>query len=96
LAVDLIGYQPRAVLPSDGSVGWPVAWGWTDGLRRKIDDGRVMQLISPRGQQVWAQSYKDRPARLIAEGWMQAPGLAAIEAAKVNGTWDKAAEVDRL
>lgn len=73
-----------------------VAYGWTDGRRRKLDDARTMQLISPRRQPVWAQSYKDRAARLLEEGRMHAAGLAAIKAAKAAGVWEASAEVDAL
>ena len=37
-----------------------IAYGWIDGRRHKLDEARTMQLISPRKQQVWAQTYKDR------------------------------------
>lgn len=70
--------------------------GWIDGLARKLDEERTMQLISPRRQQAWAKSYKDRAAGLIAEGRMQASGLAAIERSKALGLWDATAEIDAL
>lgn len=73
-----------------------LCWGWVDGLVRKLDDERTMQLISPRRQQAWAQSYKDRAARLEAEGRMQPPGRAAIERSKELGLWDATAAVDAL
>lgn len=73
-----------------------VAFGWTDGLRRKRDDGRTMQLISPRRQQAWAESYKRRAARLEEAGLMHPAGQAAIAAAKQAGRWDETAEVDAL
>ena len=73
-----------------------VAFGWIDGLRRKLDADRTMQLISPRKQQAWAQTYKDRAARLLADGRMHAAGLAAIEAARRAGRWDETAAVDAL
>lgn len=73
-----------------------IAFGWIDGLRRKRDDGRTMQLISPRRQQVWAASYKQRAERLEAEGRMHPAGRAAISAAKAAGRWDETAEVDAL
>lgn len=73
-----------------------IAFGWIDGRRWTLDAERTMQLIAPRRQQVWAQSYKDRAARLIAEGRMTPPGLAAIAASKAAGLWDAAAEVDTL
>jgi uncharacterized protein YdeI (YjbR/CyaY-like superfamily) len=73
-----------------------IAFGWIDGLRRKLDDDRTIQLISPRKQQAWAKTYKDRAARLEAEGRMQPSGRAAIEAAKMAGRWDETADVDAL
>ena len=56
-----------------------VAHGWIDGRRLKLDDDRTMQLISPRKQQAWAQSYKTRAARLEDEGRMHPAGCAAVE-----------------
>lgn len=73
-----------------------IAWGWIDGIRRKLDETRTMQIIGPRRTQAWAASYKDRAARLEAEGRMEAPGRAAIAAAKANGLWDYWADVDAL
>lgn len=73
-----------------------LCFGWVDGRRWKHDGERTMQLIAPRRQQVWAQSYKDRAARLIAEGRMAPPGLATIKASKAAGLWDAAADVDAL
>ena len=43
-----------------------VAHGWTDGVMRRIDGERVMQLVSPRRTQPWEQSYEDRADRLAA------------------------------
>jgi uncharacterized protein YdeI (YjbR/CyaY-like superfamily) len=73
-----------------------IAFGWTDGLRRKLDDDRTMQLIAPRKQQAWAKTYKDRAERLEAEGRMQPSGRAAIDAAKSAGRWDETLAVDAL
>lgn len=73
-----------------------IAFGWIDGLRRKRDDGRTMQLISPRRQQAWAESYKRRAERLQAEGRMHPAGHAAIALAKQAGQWDDTAKVDAL
>jgi uncharacterized protein YdeI (YjbR/CyaY-like superfamily) len=73
-----------------------LCFGWIDGLARKLDDERTMQLISPRRQQAWAQSYKDRVARLEQEGRMEAPGRAAIQRSQELGLWDAYAEIDAL
>lgn len=71
-------------------------FGWVDGLARKLDGERTMQLISKRKQQAWSQSYKDRVVRLEAAGRMEAPGRAAIERSKQLGLWDAYATVDAL
>jgi uncharacterized protein YdeI (YjbR/CyaY-like superfamily) len=73
-----------------------LCFGWIDGVLRTLDDKRTMQLISPRRHQVWANSYKDRVARLIAEGRMEQPGLTAIATSKALGLWDAMADVDAL
>ena len=73
-----------------------LCFGWIDGIRRKLDNHRTMQLISPRKAQHWAKSYKNRAARLIEEGRMAAPGLAAIARSKESGLWDFMDDVDAL
>ncbi|MEL6361960.1 MAG: YdeI/OmpD-associated family protein [Pseudomonadota bacterium] len=73
-----------------------IAFGWIDGVRRKLDGDRTMQLISPRKAQHWAKSYKDRAARLIEEGQMAAPGFASIAASKASGLWTFMDDVDAL
>jgi uncharacterized protein YdeI (YjbR/CyaY-like superfamily) len=73
-----------------------IAFGWIDGIRRKLDAARTMQLISPRKQRAWAQSYKDRAARLEALGRMHPAGRAAITAAQEACLWDATAAVDAL
>ena len=73
-----------------------IAFGWIDGIRRKLDDDRTMQLIARRKAQHWAKSYKDRAARLEEEGRMAPPGLAAIERSKSAGLWDFMDDVDAL
>ncbi len=87
---------PENYVSTDEILDEVIAWGWIDGIRRKLDNDRTMQIIGPRHTQAWAKSYKDRAARLIAEGRMQAPGLASIEAGKQCGLWDYWADVDAL
>ncbi len=73
-----------------------VSFGWIDGIRRKLDDERTMQLIGPRRVQHWSKTYKDRAAALIADGRMHDNGMAAIESSKQNGLWDLMDDVDAL
>lgn len=73
-----------------------IAHGWIDGRRLKLDEARTMQLIAPRKQQAWAQSYKDRAARLEAEGRMHAAGHASVAVGKASGKWNDTDPVDAL
>lgn len=73
-----------------------LCWGWVDGLARKLDNRRTMQLVTPRRQQAWTATYKARAARLEAEGRMAEPGRAAIARSEALGLWDATAEVDAL
>lgn len=73
-----------------------LCFGWIDGIRRKLDEDRTMQLLSPRRTQHWAKSYKERAARLIDEGRMHPAGLAAIAESQRNELWDAMEDVDAL
>ncbi len=55
-----------------------------------------MQLISPRRVQHWANTYKDRAAKLIEEGKMHSAGLRSIERSKQSGLWDFMNDVDQM
>ena len=73
-----------------------IAFGWIDGRRFVVDEDRTAQLISPRKQQAWSKSYKDRVARLRTEDLMHLAGEAAVENGKASGLWDFFADVDAL
>lgn len=73
-----------------------VAYGWIDGVRSQVDEGKTMQLISPRKTRPWAKSYKLRAHRLISLGLMKPSGQAAVDLAIQNGGWDEMNEVDEL
>jgi uncharacterized protein YdeI (YjbR/CyaY-like superfamily) len=83
-------------VPIDDILDELLCWGWVDGLGRKLDADRTLRLISPRRHQRWTRTYKERAARLIEEGRMQPPGLAAIEEAKRTGQWSELDHVDDL
>lgn len=73
-----------------------ICFGWIDGIRRKLDETRTMQLISPRKVQHWAKTYKERAARLIEQGKMHESGFKTIEVSKSNGLWNFMDDVDNL
>src|SRR5262245_4458934 len=66
-------------------------FGWIDGLVRGIDEQRYMQRFTPRRpKSKWSKVNKELALRLIADGEMRPMGLAAVEAAKASGEWDRA------
>jgi uncharacterized protein YdeI (YjbR/CyaY-like superfamily) len=73
-----------------------LCFGWIDGIRRKLDNDRTMQLLGPRRVYHWSKTYKERAARLEQENRMHPAGLEAIAESKRQGLWDYLDEVDAL
>ena len=96
----LVFYKKNASTPSityEQAVEEAIAFGWIDSRPNKVDDARYIQLFSKRKPtSVWSRSNKERVERLLAQGRMAPAGLAAVEAAKANGSWDKLESVQSL
>ena len=74
-----------------------LCYGWIDSTVRTLDDARYVQLMTPRKpKSTWARTNKARVERLIAQGLMAAAGLASIERAKANGSWESLDAVESL
>jgi uncharacterized protein YdeI (YjbR/CyaY-like superfamily) len=68
-----------------------LCYGWIDGQSKRLDEESWLQKFTPRGRRsVWSKKNREHVERLIASGLMQPAGLAAIEAAKKDGRWDRA------
>ncbi len=79
------------------SIDWAQAvevalrFGWIDGIIRSIDGERYKQRFTPRrAKSKWSKVNREIALRLIAAGEMRPMGLAAVEAAKQSGEWDRA------
>lgn len=84
-------------LTYDDAVEEALCFGWIDSTVRRLDDDRFRQLYSRRkARSIWAKSNKERVSRLIAAGLMTPAGLAAIEAAKANGSWNALDRIEAL
>ncbi len=74
-----------------------LCFGWIDSLPRKLDADRRMLYFCPRKpKSVWSQLNKQRIEKLIANGSMTKAGMAKIDAAKADGTWETLDAVDAL
>lgn len=66
-----------------------LCFGWIDSTARRLDADRYTGVMSPRRTgSVWARSNKERVARLTEAGLMEPAGLATVERAKADGSWD--------
>ena len=73
-----------------------LSYGWIDGLIRSLDEQRYLQRWTPRRpKSKWSNVNKQIALRLIAAGEMSPLGLAAVEAAKASGEWERAYTVQR-
>ncbi|HEX4679649.1 MAG TPA: hypothetical protein VH210_10660 [Gaiellaceae bacterium] len=71
-------------------------FGWIDGVIRTIDEHRYAQRWTPRRpKSKWSLVNKEIVLRHIASGELRPMGLAAVEAAKASGEWDRAYTVQR-
>ena len=74
-----------------GAVEVALKYGWIDGVIRTIDDHRYAQRWTPRRpKSKWSLVNKEIVLRHIAIGELRPMGLAAVEAAKVSGEWERA------
>jgi uncharacterized protein YdeI (YjbR/CyaY-like superfamily) len=79
------------------SVSWndcviaAIAWGWIDGQKKALDQLSYLQRLTPRrAKSNWSKRNCEHAERLIAEGRMQASGLAHVVAARKDGRWENA------
>jgi uncharacterized protein YdeI (YjbR/CyaY-like superfamily) len=88
---------PAGMLRYEEAVEEALVFGWIDSTVRRFDEVRFIQLFTPRKPgSTWSPSNKGRVERLMAEGRMQPPGLAAVEVAKRNGSWEQLDEAEAL
>jgi uncharacterized protein YdeI (YjbR/CyaY-like superfamily) len=74
-----------------GMVEVLLCFGWIDGRANRLDDSWYLQRITPRRpRSVWSRKNVETVARLTEQGRMRPAGLAAVEAAKGDGRWERA------
>ena len=68
-----------------------LCFGWIDGRSNRLDDRFYLQRITPRrSRSVWSQKNVEAAEELIRTGRMRPAGLAAVEAARADGRWERA------
>ena len=65
--------------------------GWIDGQKAPLDERFWLQRFVPRGpRSVWSQLNREKALKLIEANRMRPAGLAAVEAARRDGRWERA------
>ena len=68
-----------------------LCFGWIDGRSNRLDDRFYLQRLTPRrARSVWSQKNVDAVETLIEAGRMRPAGLAAADAARADGRWERA------
>jgi uncharacterized protein YdeI (YjbR/CyaY-like superfamily) len=96
----LISYKKASGKPPLGyevSVEEALCYGWIDSKGNKLDEERTMLWFAPRKPKTgWSRPNKERVERLTAAGLMAPAGLAKVEAAKQDGSWNALDGVEAL
>jgi len=74
-----------------------LCFGWIDSKGNKLDEERSMLWFAPRKAKTgWSKPNKIRIEKLIAAGLMTPAGLAKIETAKQDGSWNALDSIEAL
>jgi uncharacterized protein YdeI (YjbR/CyaY-like superfamily) len=96
----LVLVKKSASLPGityDEAVEEALCFGWIDGRLNTLDAQHYKLYMSARRSgSVWSRLNKQRIRKLVYEGRMTPAGLAKIEAARKDGSWDALNAIDRL
>jgi uncharacterized protein YdeI (YjbR/CyaY-like superfamily) len=96
----LISYKKGTGKPRfdyDEAVEEALCFGWIDSKPNKLDDARSLLWFAPRKVGTgWSKLNKDRVERLMEQGLMMPAGLAKVEAAKQDGSWNALDAIEAL
>jgi uncharacterized protein YdeI (YjbR/CyaY-like superfamily) len=82
---------PEPTLKQAEMVESLLCFGWIDGRANRLDDHHFTVRVTPRrAKSVWSKKNVEWVGRLTEAGRMRPAGLAAVEAARADGRWDRA------
>ncbi|KAL8753854.1 MAG: hypothetical protein Q9184_005294 [Pyrenodesmia sp. 2 TL-2023] len=68
-----------------------LCYGWIDGRANGLDNNWWLVRFTPRRpKSLWSKKNVTTIGRLMEEGRMRPAGIAAVEAAKADGRWERA------
>ena len=85
------------VVSYDDVVDEAIAFGWVDSRPRALDEHRSQLLLTPRKPtSSWSRMNKARAEALTTAGLMSSAGLAAVDLARQNGSWNRLDDIENL
>ncbi len=96
----LISFKKAAGKPRfdyEEAVEEALCFGWIDSKGNKLDEERSMVWFVPRKTGTgWSKINKGRVEKLMADGLMMPAGLARVDAAKQDGSWNALDSIEAL
>ena len=87
----------KPALKYPDTVDEALAYGWIDSRPNRLDDERAMRWFCPRKPtSPWSRINRAKIARLTEAGRITPAGQALVDAAKANGAWTVADEIEDL
>lgn len=100
LGVWLVYYKVKSgklSIKYDEAVKEALCFGWIDSKVKSLDEERYMQIFTPRKpKSVWSKLNKQYIEELIKHNLITEAGLAKIEAAKQDGSWNQLDAIEAL
>lgn len=88
---------PARRLSADDISEEALCFGWIDSKPRSLSATQAKIYVAPRKKgSSWSRLNKTRVERLTAEGLMDSRGLAVVEAARADGSWNALDLVETL
>lgn len=96
----LVYYKVKSGKPSvryAEAVKEALCFGWIDSKVKSLDEESYKQIFTPRkAKSVWSKLNKSYIEELTAQNLMTVAGLAKIEAAKADGSWNSLDAIEEL
>jgi uncharacterized protein YdeI (YjbR/CyaY-like superfamily) len=81
----------------DDIVEEALCYGWVDSLTRRHNDSQAKLYLAPRKPKSnWSKRNKELIEKLQKQNALQPAGIAAIERAMADGSWNALDEVEKL
>jgi len=87
--------KPR--MEYDEAVEEAICYGWVDSKPNKLDEERAMLWFAPcKSGTGWSKANKERVEKLIQSSKMAPVGLAKVESARRDGSWNALDLIEEL